>query len=149
MSMHQHWSSVHSTHLGRGIVQQLNWGVELNIIWHIHLMGKMMWHLKDGQVPNLKKAALYEVLICDGKSNCNELVDPSNRKHKCWFTLKWVVSKEDLAHLYKGRVWYPILGDAKHTLHLTGCPLGNCGGQWTQLQLRRSNDSITGCPAAT
>ncbi len=51
-------------------------------------MGKMMWRLKDGQVPNPKKAGLYKVLICDGKSNCNEIMDPLNWKHKCWFTLK-------------------------------------------------------------
>ena len=59
-----------------------------------------MWCLKDGWVPNLKKAALYKVLICDGKSNCDKIVDLSNQKHKCWFTLKWVVSKEDLAMVH-------------------------------------------------
>jgi hypothetical protein len=63
---------------------------------HPHLMGKMMWLLKDGQVPNPKKAALYKVLFCDGKSKCAEIMDPSNQKCKCWFTLKWVISKDDL-----------------------------------------------------
>jgi hypothetical protein len=63
-------------------------------------MGKMMWRLKDSWVPNPKKAALYEVLICNGKSNCDEIMDPSNWKCKCWFTLKWVVSEEDLVMVH-------------------------------------------------
>ncbi len=70
---------------------------------HPRLMGKMMWRLHNGgQTLNPKKAVLYEILFCNGKSNCEEIVDPSNHHHKCWFTLKWVISEDDLtkAHIF-------------------------------------------------
>jgi hypothetical protein len=41
---------------------------------------------------------ITETLICDGASGCNQIVNPKNQKWKCWFMVKWVVSKNSLNH---------------------------------------------------